>query len=73
MEPNDSRLYAIDRGRSVPLKAAEGDANSSSSGETAVGTYDLGLSPRCTSLLKAGEGGTNSELSGETVAGLGNV
>jgi len=68
---NYRQYYAIDRGRSAPLKAAEGGANSSSSGETADGTYDLGLSPGCTLLLKAADGGTNSDLSGETANGVG--
>jgi hypothetical protein len=65
--------YAIDRGRSDPLKAAEGGANNSSSGETASGTYDLGLFPACTLLPKAGEDGTNSESSVEMATGPGDV
>jgi hypothetical protein len=56
----------MDRGRSIPRKAAAGGTNNSSSGETGgtgEGTYDLGLSPGCTN---AGDGGTNNETSEET-------
>jgi len=56
----------MDRGRSVSLKAGEGGANNSSSGEVADGIYDLGLSPGCMLLMKAGDGGADSELTGET-------
>jgi hypothetical protein len=67
------QFHPMDCGRSAPLKAAEGGAKSSSSGETAGGTYDLGLSPGCTSLLKAADGGTNNELSGDIADGIGDV
>lgn len=61
--------YAIDLGRSPFLKAGEGGANKSSSGEAGGGAYDLGLSPGCTLLLKEGDGGTNNVCSGEPVEG----